>query len=82
MYLPGYDKYILIDTAAADTLYHFNVKGEWVKSDVRLTLMHGFAHLYLNDDDPLKGEATQADMNAMDFDFRGPCNQRAKRYCA
>jgi len=42
-----------------------------VAGDVRLTLMHELAHIYLPGADPLES-ATDITMNGANFDFRGP----------
>jgi len=65
-----FDDYILIDINASKKIYFFNTFGELVQGDVRLTIMHELAHIYLRKRDP--EEATEAEMNAADFDFRGP----------
>jgi Ca2+-binding RTX toxin-like protein len=65
------DDYILIDLNASRTLYFFNSLGQLVPGDVRLTIMHELAHIYLPGNDPAHNP-TEATMNGADFDFRGP----------
>jgi Ca2+-binding RTX toxin-like protein len=64
------DKYILIDVAAANTMYFFNTFGELVAGDLRLTIMHELAHNYLPGNDP-SSTANEATLNGADFDVRG-----------
>jgi len=65
-----WDDYILIDLSAASTMYFFNSQGALVAGDVRLTIMHELAHIYLTANDP--PSVSEAAMNAANFDFRGP----------
>jgi Ca2+-binding RTX toxin-like protein len=66
----GIDDYVLMDYAAASSIYMFNSEGKLVQADIRLTIMHELAHIYLPGQDP--GPASEAAMNGSSFDFRGP----------
>jgi hypothetical protein len=65
------DPFIVIDFIAATNFYIFNSFGTLVQANVGLTIMHELAHIYLHTIDTPRN-ATQLDMNARNFDFRGP----------
>lgn len=65
----AHDDYVLIDLTTARTVHFFNTQGKLVLADVRLTLMHELAHIYLLQPDP--SAASEAIKNGAAFDFRG-----------
>jgi RTX calcium-binding nonapeptide repeat (4 copies) len=59
-----------MDVTAALTMFFFNTEGKLVNGDIRLTIMHELAHIYLPGDDP--GPDNETTMNGANYDFRGP----------
>lgn len=64
------DDYILMDLTAAATVHLFNSRGVFVQADIRLTIMHELAHIYLPGSDP--AAASELTRNGANYNFRGP----------
>lgn len=64
-----HDDYVLFDLNTTRTVHFFNTEGKLVLADVRLTIMHELAHIYLFQPDP--PAASETTKNGAAFDFRG-----------